>query len=96
MAHVVRVIDGGVVDHRGNHQVDVHPERVVKHEPDKGKEAEDIAHRQPAGAGEKLHLVDSSTVDNVLITSNYSIFKDTLFQLIVSGMSFIILHTGIV
>ena len=93
MAHVVCVIDGGVVDHRGDDQVDVHPQGVVKHEPDEGKETEDIAHREPAGACGKLHLVDSLTVDNVLITSNYSIYKESLFQLIVIGMSFIILHT---
>ena len=72
MAHVVCVIDGGVVDHRGDDQVDVHPQGVVKHEPDEGKETEDIAHREPTGACGKLHLVDSLTVDNVLITSNYS------------------------
>ena len=33
LAGVVRVVDGGVVDHEGDHEVDVDPQRVVEHEP---------------------------------------------------------------
>ena len=73
LAHVIRVIDGCVVDHGGDHQVDVDPQRVVEHKSNEGEKAKDIANRQPAGACETLHLPDSLTVDNILITNNYSI-----------------------
>ena len=72
LAHVIRVIDGSVVDHGGDHKVDVDPQRVVEHKPNEGEKTEDIADGEPAGACETLHL-DSLTVDNILITSKYSI-----------------------
>ena len=50
---VVCVIESGVVDHRGDDEVDVDPECVVKHEPDESQESEDISDGQP---GRSIHL----------------------------------------
>ena len=55
LAGVVRVVDGGVVDHEGDHEVDVDPQRVVEHEPDEGEQGEDVADRDPGGAGRHSH-----------------------------------------
>ena len=73
LAAVVRVIDGGVVHHRGDHQVDVDPQGVVEHKADKGQETENIAYWEPTGTCETFHIVEFLTVDNILTSRNYSI-----------------------
>ena len=44
-----------MVDHGGDDEVDVDPERVVEHKPDEGQQGEDIADWQPTGALGTVH-----------------------------------------
>ena len=43
----VFIIEGGVVDHGCDDEVDVDPQGVVEHEPDEGQDGEDVSDREP-------------------------------------------------
>ena len=44
---VIRVIESRMVDHGGDHQVDVDSQGVVEHKPDESQESEDISYWEP-------------------------------------------------
>ena len=56
-----------MVDHGGDHQVDVDPQGVVEHEPDEGQEGEDIADRQPAGTLGTVHDITVNIITEMNI-----------------------------